>query len=369
MPRALHRISLALTVLLLLSLWMSAQQSAPQDNKQDPNPQTQSQQNQNSQTQNPQNQNPQDQQDQNQEPVTTLSRDVNVVNIFFNVRDKHSGLVPNLTKADFELYEDGKQQAIKYFSRETDLPLTLGIMIDTSVSQMRVLPMEQEAGAEFLKDLMRPKDLAFLMNFDVEVDLLKDLTSDPKDIQRAMSKTRINAGGASHSSVPGIGQGPIPEMGRPKGTLLYDAVYLSAREVLSHEVGRKAMILLTDGQDDGSNTRLNEAIEIAQKADAIVYVILVADRGFYGGGYYGDREMRKLTEETGGRVIDVGNHPEKLRDAFAQLSTELRNQYAIGYTPTNEAKDGSFRKVEIRVPKVKDTKIQARKGYYAPRAD
>ena len=108
-------------------------------------------------------------------------------------------------------------------------------------------------------------------------------------------------------------------------------------------------------------------IEIAQKADSIVYVILCADRGFYGGGYYGDREMRKLTEETGGRVIDVGNHPEKLKDAFAQLANELRNQYMIGYTPTNEAKDGSFRKVEIRVPKIKDAKIQARKGYYAPR--
>jgi len=149
--------------------------------------------------------------------------------------------------------------------------------------------------------------------------------------------------------------------------LLYDAVYLASREVLSHEVGRKAMILLTDGQDQGSNTRLTEAIEIAQKADAIVYVILVADKGFYGGGYYGDREMRKLTEETGGRVIDVGNHPEKLPDAFKQLSFELRNQYAIGYTPTNETKDGGFRKVEIRA-KVKDSRIQARKGYYAPRS-
>jgi VWFA-related protein len=182
-----------------------------------------------------------------------------------------------------------------------------------------------------------------------------------------MSKTRINAGGGSRSSIPGIGQGPIPGVGTPKGTLLFDAVYLASREVLSHEVGRKAMILLTDGQDQGSNTRLNEAVEIAQKADAIVYVILVADRGFYGGGYYGDRDMRKLTEETGGRVIDVGSHPEKLREAFNQVSFELRNQYAIGYTPTNETKDGNFRKIEIHA-KVKDSKIQARKGYYAPRS-
>jgi VWFA-related protein len=307
------------------------------------------------------------QQDQDQEPVATLRRDVNVVNIFFNVKDKHAAIIPNLTKADFDLFEDGKPQTVKYFSKETDLPLTLGLMIDTSPSQMRVLPAEQEAGAEFLKEVMRPKDLSFLVSFDVEVDLLKDLTSNPKEIERAMTKTRINAGGASPSPIPGIGQGPIPGIGTPKGTLLYDAVYLASREVLSHEVGRKALILLTDGQDQGSNTRLSEAIEIAQKADAIVYVILVADRGFYGGGYYGDREMRKLTEETGGRVIDVGSHPEKLRDAFQQLSLELRNQYLIGYTPANETKDGSFRKVEIRA-KVKDSKIQARKGYYAPRS-
>src|SRR5256885_17142430 len=145
-----------------------------------------------------------------------------------------------------------------------------------------------------------------------------------------MSKTRINAGGGSRSSIPGIGQGPIPGIGNPKGTLLYDAVYLASREVLSHEVGRKAMILLTDGQDQGSNTRLTEAVEIAQKADAIVYVILVADRGFYGGGYYGDRDMRKLTEETGGRGIDVGNHSENMAGAFNQLSFRPRNQSAFG---------------------------------------
>ena len=283
MARALLHIARALTIVLLSTVWMSGQQSTPQNSQAAL---------QNSQPAPPNQQT----QDQDQQPITTLRRDVNVVNIFFNVRDKHSALIPDLTQADFELYEDGKPQTVKYYNKETDLPLTLGIMIDTSPSQMRVLPMEQEYGAEFLKDVLRGKDLAFLMSFDVEVDLLKDLTSDARDIQRAMSKTRINAGGASRSPIPGIGQGPIPGIGNPKGTLLYDAIYLAAREVLSHEVGRKAMILLTDGQDQGSNTRLNEAIEIAQKADSIVYVILCADRGFYGGGYYGDREMRKLTE-------------------------------------------------------------------------
>jgi VWFA-related protein len=236
MPRAVYAICRALTVALLLSLWMSAQQSAPQNTQQQPATQ--------------QNQH------QDQEPVTTLRKDVNVVNLFFNVKDKHSALIADLTKADFELYEDGKQQPIKYFSKETDLPLTLGMMIDTSPSQQRVLPMEQDAGAEFLRDVLRPKDLAFLLSFDVEVDLLRDLTNNYKDIEHAMAKTRINAGGASRSSIPGVGQGPIPGLGNAKGTLLYDAVYLASREVLSHEVGRKAMIILTDGQDQGSNTRL-----------------------------------------------------------------------------------------------------------------
>src|SRR3954464_13897487 len=282
MPRALSSLFFrTFPVVFLFATWMSAQQSAPQNN----------------------------QQDQDQEPVTTLRKDVNVVSIFFNVKDKHAAIIPDLTKPDFELYEDGKPQTIKYFSKESDLPLTLGLMIDTSPSQMRVLPAEQEAGAEFLKDVMRPRDLAFLMSFNVEVDLLRDLTSNPREIEKAMSKTRINAGGASPGSIPGIGQGPIPGLGNPKGTLLFDAVYLASREVLSHEVGRKAMIILTDGQDQGSNTRLTEAIEIAQKADAIVYVILCADRGFYGGGYYGERDMRKLTEETRGPGARGGETP------------------------------------------------------------
>jgi VWFA-related protein len=148
--------------------------------------------------------------------------------------------------------------------------------------------------------------------------------------------------------------------------VLYDAVYLAAHDELSKEVGRKAMILLTDGQDEGSQLKINDAIEAAQKADTICYVLLIADRGFYGmmGGYSGDREMKKLTEETGGRVISVGNKPEKLREAFDQVSKELRSQYNIGYTPTNARRDGTFRKVEIRT-KDKNYKVQARSGYYA----
>jgi VWFA-related protein len=127
------------------------------------------------------------------------------------------------------------------------------------------------------------------------------------------------------------------------------------------------MILLTDGEDQGSKLKIKDAIEAAQKADAICYVLLIADRGFYGiGGYSGDSEMRKMSQETGGRVIEVGNKPDKLQKAFDQISEELRSQYNIGYVPTNNVRDGSFRKVEIK-PKDSSHKVQARSGYYATR--
>jgi VWFA-related protein len=163
--------------------------------------------------------------------------------------------------------------------------------------------------------------------------------------------------------LPGMGGGPFPTSHDPRGTLLYDAIYLGAHDKLAHEVGRKAMILLTDGEDQGSQLKIRDAIEAAQKADSICYVILIADRGFYGGGYHGDSEMKKLTAETGGRVIEAGNKQEKLKQAFDQIAAELRTQYSIGYTPTNSKLDGSFRKVEIR--SAGGYKIQTRSGYYA----
>ncbi len=296
--------------------------------------------------------------------VTTMKVDVNVVNLFFNVKDKRGGLVPNLAKDQFEVYEDGKAQNIKYFSAESNQPLTLGLLIDSSVSQERVLPIEKEVGAQFLHEVLRSKDLAFVISFDVNVDLLQDFTNDAGDLRHAMNRARINGGGAG-GGIPGLGGGPLPTSNNPRGTLLYDAVYLASNEKLSREVGRKAMILLTDGEDQGSQMRIKDAIEAAQRADSIVYVILIADRGFYGGfGYSGDREMKKMAEETGGRVIPVGNKTDKLKDAFDQIATELRSQYNIGYTPTNNKRDGSFRHVEVKVKS--GLKVQARSGYYAP---
>jgi len=297
-------------------------------------------------------------QQQEDNPVETLKVNVDVVNLLFNVKDKSGHLLPSLSKEEFHVIEDGKPQTIKYFKSESELPLTIGILLDTSASQERVLPIEQEVGAKFLQRILRKDDEAFLISFDVNVDLLQDFTNSERDIRKGMQAAKINAGGNVGGS-PGIGQGPIAI--NPRGTLLYDAVYLAAHDKLRSEVGRKALILLTDGEDQGSQLRLLDALEAAQKSDAIVYTLLISDSGVAAGT--GAGLMRKLCDETGGRVIHVGNNRDKLEKAFDQVATELRSQYSIGYTPTNNKHDGSFRKVEI---KTKDgLKIQARKGYYA----
>src|ERR1700733_1543924 len=260
-------------------------------------------------------QKPEDQKaDDSQQPTETLKVNVNVVQLFFNVKDKHGALIPNLAKDDFDIQEDGKPQTIKYFTAESNLPLTLGIMIDASGSQKNVLDMEKEVGGAFLKQVLTDKDEAYVISFDISVDLLQDYTRDVHRLQAALNKVKISSDFSS--GIPGMGGGPVPQQNSP-GTLLYDAVYLSAHDMLAKEVGRKAMVLLTDGQPEGSRLKIQDAIEAAQKADSIVYVLLCADRGFYGGmggGYSGEFDMRKLTEQTGGRVINVGNKFDKLRD-------------------------------------------------------
>ncbi len=306
-----------------------------------------------------------DQKAQHEEPAETLKVNVNVVGLFFNVKDKHGALIPNLTKDDFQVLEDGKPQTIKYFAAESNLPLTLGILIDSSGSQRNVLDMEKQVGGAFLRQILTDKDEAYVIDFNVDATLVQDYTRDVHLLQAAMNKVRINTGYAT-GPIPGAGGGPVPTAGINRGTVLYDAVYLSSHDMLAKEVGRKAMILLTDGEDEGSQLKIQDAIESAQRADAIVYVLLCADRGFYGSfqmGYSGESEMRKLTEATGGRVINVGNKFDKLREAFDQIAAELRSQYNLGYTPTNTTLDGSYRKIEIKCKQ--NYKIQARAGYYA----
>ena len=304
------------------------------------------------------------------ESVATFKINVNLVDVFFTVKDKAGNLVPHLTRDDCTVSEDREPQKLKSFVAETNQPLTLGILLDTSGSQYQVLPLEQDVGSQFLARVLRQKDEAFLLSFDVNVDLLQDFTNSPRLLTRAMSKAEINtAGGNGAAGIPGAGGGTIPVHGTPKGTLLYDAVYLASNEKLNQESGRKAMILLTDGEDQGSRYKISEAISAAQKSNALVYVILIADRGFYGGfgmGYSGYSAMKKMTEETGGRLIDVGNNGKKLEAAFQQIEDELRTQYIASYTPSNTKLDGGFRHLSVEC-RGDGLKVQVRKGYYAPK--
>jgi VWFA-related protein len=313
-----------------------------------------------------------DEKDADNQPVTTFRANTNVVQLFFNVKDKKGGMIGNLPKDSFEVSEDGKPQTIKYFSAESQLPLTLGILIDSSASQERVLSMEQEVGGAFLTQILREKDMAFVMDFNIGVSLVQDFTSSARRLKAALNSVKINSGGqAVVSGLPGQGGGPVPTIGQPKGTLLFDAVYLASHDEMGQQVDRKAMILLTDGEDQGSRVKIQDAIEAAQKANSMVYVLLIADRAFYGGGMYnigysGDSQMRRLAEATGGRVIDVGNNGKKMEQAFQQIEDELRTQYVASYTPVNAKTDGTYRKVDIQChQRDEQLKVQARKGYYA----
>ncbi len=295
----------------------------------------------------------------------TIKVDVNLVNVLCSVRNKSGGLVGNLEKKDFTIFEDGKEQEIKYFTRETDLPLTIGMLVDTSKSQERLIDIERRAAYEFFSKVLRKKDLAFLMQFGAEAELLQDETNSPRLLQEGLNQLRLSV------PVGGLHPGPVPTQQNRAGTIMFDAVYLAANEKLKGEVGRKAMVLITDGVDTGSKTSKEKAIEAAQKADAIIYSIDYEDAAAYGYGGFGrisvggggEGDLKRMSSETGGHVYRVDrNH--SLDQIFKELQDEMRSQYAIGYAPANPKKDGSFRKLEIRTAG-KDLKVQARKGYYA----
>lgn len=304
----------------------------------------------------------QEQKTPEQEQPPTIQVDVDVVNILCSVRDKQGGLVGNLTRDSFAVLEDGKEQNIQYFAKETDLPLTIGLLVDVSVSQANLIEIEKRAAYEFFSQVLRPKDVAFLISFGSEAELLQDYTNSRTALQRGLDSLRVN------SSVSGIHPGPVPDLSQPRGTVLYDAVYLAATERLQKEVGRKVIVLITDGVDQGSRVKLESAIEVAQKSDAIIYSIYYVDpSAYYRDGYrvggFSDSALKRMSEETGGRMFKVDKkHP--LSSIFTELQDEMRSQYALGYTPSNSVKDGSFRRVEVRT-RDKKLKVQARKGYYA----
>jgi VWFA-related protein len=300
---------------------------------------------------------------------STIRVSVDLVNILFTVRSKHGGqLIPNLTKDDFKIYEDGKQQTIQRFSRETDLPLTLGLLIDISASQENLIDIERQAASAFFSSVIRPKDEAFLISFGKSTDLLQDYTNSPRQLTAALQDLRGDgqAPMLGRGPIPNVNTGPIPTSGTPKGTLLFDAVYLASNEKLKTEVGRKALVLITDGDDQGSFYNRKTSIEAAQRADAMIYSIYYVDRYFYmsaGMGNGGEGDLRKMSEETGGHVFSVSSkHP--LNEIFKEIQDEMRNQYSIGYVSTNPKKDGTFRRIEIKTNQ-NDYRVQARNGYYA----
>jgi VWFA-related protein len=285
-------------------------------------------------------------------PPAQIRVEVNIVNLFATVRDKHKAIVTGLKQDDFQVYEDGQPQEITYFSAESNLPITLGILMDTSGSEYFMLSGEKEAGSRFLARVLRKGDLAMVMSFDTDVDLLADFTDDRSMLDRAINRAQINAPSGGM-----IAQGPLPSSGTG-GTNFYDAVYLAAHDKLSSEAGRKAIVVLTDAEDTGSKLNLGDAIEAAQRTDTVVHVLLVAADG-------GDQSVAKrLTDDTGGRMIIVRNE-KNLEQAFDQISEELRSQYTIGYAPTNKKRDGSYRKIKVEM-KDKEYSVLTRRGYYAP---
>jgi VWFA-related protein len=285
-------------------------------------------------------------------PPGQIRVEVNLVNLFATVRDKHKAIVTGLTKDDFQVFEDGQPQEITYFSAESNLPITLGMLMDTSGSEYYMLSAEKEAASRFLGRVLRKGDLAMIMSFDTDVDLLADFTDDRGMLNRAINRAQINAPSSGM-----ITQGPLPTSGTG-GTNFYDAVYLAAHDKLSEEAGRKAIVVLTDAEDTGSRLNLQDAIEAAQRTDTVVHLLLVAADG-------GDQAVaRRLTDETGGRMIIVRSE-KNLEAAFDQISEELRSQYTVGYTPTNKKRDGTYRKIKVEM-KDKEYSVLTRKGYYAP---
>ena len=257
--------------------------------------------------------------------VPIFKADADVVSLYCTVHNKQNGLVSTLSKGDFDLSEDSKQQTIKYFSRETDIPLTIGLLIDVSGSQASMIEPERQAGGQFFNSVLKPKDVAFLISFGADSDLLQDITGTPRLLQQGLGRLKLNTGYSGPTS------GPVPTMSKQRGTVLYDAVYLAAHDMLAPESGRKTIVLITDGEDEGSKLNIKEAIEAAQKADAIIYSILYVDRQFYGGfniGYSGEGALKQMSEETGGRLFTVSGR-NTLSAIFDQIQQEMRSQYLI----------------------------------------
>jgi VWFA-related protein len=323
----------------------------------------------------------------------TFATDVKVVNVFATVRDKQANIVRDLSKEDFTLEEDGRPQTIRYFSRESDLPLSLGLLVDTSLSQRNVLGQERTASYHFLERVLREdKDQAFVIHFDREVELLQDLTSSRRKLETALEQLELNDQGRGYGGGGGRGYPGSPRRhGVGGGTSLYDAVLLASDELMKPQSGRKALIALTDGVDNGSKVSLTTAIESAQRADTLVYSILFADNGFYAGGYGGPRMggmgrrggypggaryprqnrpdgkkiLERLSQQTGGGFFEV-SEKRPIDKIYDQIQDELRNQYSLGYTSDQQRAGPGYRRINLATTRA-GLVVRTRDGYYADR--
>ncbi len=319
-------------------------------------------------------------------PITS---EVKMVKMLASVRDKKGHLVNNLTKDDFAIDQDGHAQTITYFAQESNLPLTLGLLVDTSMSQRRVLDQERSASHTFIEQVLRDdKDKAFVIHFDYQVELLQDLTSSRQKLEASLDELGAPQFSQTRSSDPDDG-GRSSSGHRGSGTLLYDAVYLASNELMKKQQGRKALIVLTDGVDRGSKETLQQAIETAQRADTLVYSILFADKEGYGNGGYGGPHMggggmggghhrypqesrpdgkkvlQQMSKETGGQFFEV-TKKQTVGDIYDTINEELRNQYGLGYVPAKSDATPGYHKIHLTV-KQKDLIVQTRDGYYPDR--
>jgi VWFA-related protein len=316
-------------------------------------------------------------------PLPKIAVEVKAVSVLATVRDKHAKIISNLTKDDFVLEEDGRPQTINYFARQSDLPLRMGLLVDTSLSQRRLLDQERSASYSFLDHLLREdKDLAFVIHFDREVELLQEFTPSRPKLQAALQSLQTPQFNSDRGGGGGSGGGRGSGH-RAGGTLLYDAIYLAAEELMSKQQGRKALIILSDGVDHGSKETVTTAIATAQRADTLVYSILFKDDEGYGnsggpmmgqrgGGHRGGRFpqedrpdgkkiLKQISKETGGEYFEVSKK-ETVDKIYSQIEEELRNQYSIGYTPDKNVGLG-YHKLRVTT-KQNDLGVQARDGYY-----
>lgn len=291
--------------------------------------------------------------------------DTELVNVPFSVTDKRNRYITDLKQEEIVLLEDGKQQEIFSFTKETDLPLTFAILLDISGSQELTLPAQKEAAYRFLEKVIRPdRDLAAIVTFRKDVEMLQGLTSNLRQLRQALNSVTFNSGVGSTASTPPWGGVSYA------GTSLFDSIYVTTDELLEKEAGRRVIVVLTDGRDTTSSYSRQKAIERAWRSEVIVYAIGIQGMGRYGGQVFTEdidrKTLQKITEETGGRLFIPKNESE-YDSAFRQIEEDLRQQYIISYSPSNEAKDGSFRNITVKIVNrdAKDLKVLHRKGYFS----